>query len=276
MAAIGLTTLALLSLQSLDSTRSQPEPPLPLGQCSDVGREAAHKAMPRCIPRPTLVTVPGPLDPSLLQVTTQDIHLGHLLKVIPSQVVVNRCQGSCHSPGQAQYQKCVPGTITNTSFPVMYERLGNDSIEEVCSTIQLVTHLDCRCGCPEAKCAQHQIFDERTCECRCRDQRARGQCLVQYNKEWDPYSCSCRCRPEEYKECNTGYSYEGEYSCECLPHPPLRAETPLLVTLSVLVILLLIICISFYVMLKRTKEKLLKVSMEGQAEKLFPSHERTI
>ena len=34
---------------------------------------------------------------------------------------------------------------------------------------------------------------------------------------WDPDSCECRCRPEEWKECQTGYTYDGVYSCQCLP-----------------------------------------------------------
>ena len=59
-----------------------------------------------------------------------------------------------------------------------------------------------------------QKFDTKTCQCKCEDLGARGQCLVQYNKVrrimvrrfsvlslqmWDPDSCECRCRPEEIK-----------------------------------------------------------------------------
>ena len=34
---------------------------------------------------------------------------------------------------------------------------------------------------------------------------------------WDKERCSCRCRAEEWKECNTGFSYDGVYTCQCLP-----------------------------------------------------------
>ena len=34
---------------------------------------------------------------------------------------------------------------------------------------------------------------------------------------WDPDLCQCRCRPEEEQVCQTGYTYDGVYTCQCLP-----------------------------------------------------------
>jgi len=253
MAALGLTTYALLTLYSFPTSSSPPD------QCSEATKAEVWSSLPDCSPRPTLVSIPLPLDP-------------HVLQVIPSQVVVPRCAGTCHTPQQGMYQRCVPGEAQNSSVPVLYERLGPGSgqVEEVCATVVITTHTDCRCGCPPTECKELQVFQERTCECRCRDRGARGQCLVQYNKEWDENTCSCRCRPEEWKECSTGFSYDGVYSCQCLPGPPLVASTPLLVILGVFIIVLIITCIYFYVTLKRTRDKLQKVANENQAEKLFP------
>ena len=51
--------------------------------------------------------------------------------------------------------------------------------------VQVETHDACRCGCEEVSCTDLQIYDKRMCKCRCRDQGAMGQCLVQYNKVRD-------------------------------------------------------------------------------------------
>ena len=87
---------------------------------------------------------------------------------------------------------------------------------------------------------------------------------------WDPDRCQCQCRPEEWKECSTGFSYDGVYSCQCLPGPPISAATPLMVTLGVLVVVLLGTSASFYLMFKRTKQKLLDLNKGLQADRLFP------
>jgi hypothetical protein len=64
MAALGLTTFALLALHS-------PAPSLSSGpseECSPEARAAVWAALPECRPRPTLVPVPLPADPTVLQV----------------------------------------------------------------------------------------------------------------------------------------------------------------------------------------------------------------
>ena len=68
-------------------------------------------------------------------------------------------------------------------MPVLYEKLVSGSgVEEVCATVTVSAHLNCRfvfklamclkinlsssCGCPSPECGPNQIFEERTCECR--------------------------------------------------------------------------------------------------------------
>merc|ERR1712037_300460 len=189
---------------------------------------------PECRPRPTLITLPLPRDPSILQ-------------VIPSQVEVEQCAGTCHLPGEAQYQRCVAGHTKNISVPVLYEKLVPGSgVEEICASVTVSAHLNCSCGCPPAQCGPNQIFEERTCE--------------------------CRCRAEEFKECSTGFRYEGVYSCECLPVGTISASTPMIVALGVVVIALILLCIVFFIQFRKMKAHLLKVEAAGQAERLFPSH----
>merc|ERR1719369_2717252 len=97
-----------------------------------------------------------------------------------------------------------------------------------------------------------------------------GQCLVQYNKIWDSERCQCQCRPEEWKECSTGFTYDGVYSCQCLPGPPVSASTPLIVTLGVLVVVLLGTSASFFIMFRKTKQRVFELSRELKADRLFP------
>ena len=110
----------------------------------------------------------------------------HIVQVVPGEVEVARCAGTCHT-GNGLYQRCMAETVTNTSVQVIYEKVvaGEDEVVEVCSWQEVEVHTSCRCGCHQLQCSDLQIFDNRTCECRCSDLGARGQCLVQYNKVRD-------------------------------------------------------------------------------------------
>ena len=60
MTAVGLTTLALLTLDLQHSTGQH---------CSEGEREQIWSSLPQCQPRDTLVALPLPKDPTILQVT---------------------------------------------------------------------------------------------------------------------------------------------------------------------------------------------------------------
>ena len=98
----------------------------------------------------------------------------------------------------------MPESVANTSVQVIYETSvpGEARLEEVCATLSLEVHTSCSCSCQQLECSNKQVraglgirhevmssfqqqFDDRTCECRCSDNGARGQCLVQYNKVSD-------------------------------------------------------------------------------------------
>ena len=68
MAAMALTTYALLVLHSPLPTLSTP---LAVEVCSEEARAQVWSSLPECRPRPPLITLPLPRDPSILQV----IHL---------------------------------------------------------------------------------------------------------------------------------------------------------------------------------------------------------
>ena len=66
MAALALTTYALLALHTPLPTVSTPL--AILEECSEEARAEVWNSLPECRPRPTLVTLPLPRDPSILQV----------------------------------------------------------------------------------------------------------------------------------------------------------------------------------------------------------------
>ena len=147
-----------------------------------------------------------------------------------------RCAGTCHT-SEGVYQRCMADSVATTQVQVMMEQVvpGEQArVREVCGWQEVQVHTSCRCGCEELQCGPLQQFNNRTCECRCTDIGARGQCLVQYNKVtaqhhpehcqhhhcdqvWDADQCKCMCSPEVYQECNTGFTYDGVYTCQCLP-----------------------------------------------------------
>ena len=65
MAAMALTTYALLVLHSPLPTLSTP---LAVEVCSEEARAQVWSSLPECRPRPTLIKLPLPRDPSILQV----------------------------------------------------------------------------------------------------------------------------------------------------------------------------------------------------------------
>ena len=166
MTVTSLTTLALLL--------SQPHLWSAYDQCSDQTMSEIWAALPECDPRETLVPVIPPADPNILG-------------MIPSQVLVARCLGTCHLQGSSRYHRCVPSNVYNTTVKVLLEKivLEEDSapgVVEVCSEIVVEAHSSCLCGCEEVNCTAVQVYDHRTCSCRSRNHAARGQCLVQHNK----------------------------------------------------------------------------------------------
>ncbi|XP_023349799.1 uncharacterized protein LOC111718439 isoform X2 [Eurytemora carolleeae] len=220
--------------------------------CTDTEKEKVWNSLPECTPRNILVRVPFPPDPDTIQ-------------FIPSLVEVPRCAGTCHQEGQL-YHRCAANETSQREIPVIIERVSGQTTEEICTTVKVEIHLSCNCGCRKETCHGNQEFNEKSCSCRCKDAGAMGQCLVQYNKIWDGERCLCRCRPEEWKECNTGFSYDGVYTCQCLPGPPLSASSGIVVTLSVLVVVLLVGVSLMYRKSRNHVSQLIRSNLDKEAE----------
>jgi len=268
MAVIGLTTLTLLLtnpslLNTMSSSSSSSSSSSQMSStphtCTDSDKSLIFSQLPACNPRNITIKIPIPSDPHL-----------NIINVVPREIEVPRCVGTCYNQ-DGNYKRCISTARVNTSIPVMYEVTvqGKASLQEMCASQEIEVHTACSCGCESRQCSSLQLFDERICDCRCADQGARGQCLVQYNKVWDPDLCSCKCRPEEHKECSTGYNYDGVYSCQCLP-ASLSAATSIMVITGAMAVVFFSLSIFFYVKLKKARKEVNELKISNEGERLFP------
>ena len=76
------------------------------------------------------------------------------LQVVPNQVEVERCGGSCPRDSQHSYERCSvlerDVTRVEVAFQVLREGGG---LEEQCSQVSVETHTACRCGCQQLNCS---------------------------------------------------------------------------------------------------------------------------
>ena len=164
---------------------------------------SAVKSRAQCSPRKTVVKLPIPGDEKIS-------------KVMPTEVIVNRCKGSCHNP----HHSCFPTNITSLSIPVLLSYCGNDKTtgicEKKCSQVEVVKHNACSCGCEKTKnsCRYDQKFNNETCQCECLKDIS-WKCF-QEMKQWDPHYCSCRCHLHHFSPCAPNYAYDFHGECKCL------------------------------------------------------------
>ena len=109
MAIAGLILLCLSLINqfsqfpTLANTTNQIQ--YPKNQCTNEDIfDNFEQNFPKCVPRPTLVSVPRAFD-------------FEIKEIIPSKVEVKRCDGVCHDNGNSHH-KCIPTSTTNTTFNV--------------------------------------------------------------------------------------------------------------------------------------------------------------
>lgn len=159
-----------------------------------------------CRPRKTIV--PVEVDEVGLQV------------VAPSHVEVMRCSGSC----PLAHFSCLPekASIEQVEVSVVLSpaSLVKGPTAAVCDTLQVEVHTSCQCGCPisPADCPGQgsHYFLPYECRCACRQEEGRGSCLAR-GWYWDPASCDCMCPGRPYPGCPSGYVYDYQSSCSCVP-----------------------------------------------------------
>ena len=87
-----------------------------------------------------------------------------------------------------------------------------------CGIVVVEEDVSCSCGCPvkESDCSIEQYFDRSSCQCLCRDQSGRNECISR-GMQWDPLLCMCICPPSRRTLCSTGYPYAFIDPCQCVP-----------------------------------------------------------
>jgi len=130
--------------------------------------------------------------------------------VIPSHVVVPRCQGLCLG---SLGSDCTPKrTKVEEHKIVVYV-----NATPYCTTIQLEHHRGpCRCECSRTSCpSPRQYFQSDSCSCSCLPTLASEKlaCANSTSREWDSSSCSCKCRSSPL-ECAPGLHWDSS-NCRC-------------------------------------------------------------
>ena len=86
---------------------------------------------------------------------------------------------------------------------------------------------------------------------------------------WDDVNCQCRCRPEEERPCGTGFSYDGVFTCSCLPGPPLIASTEVVAVLGVLLLLFFSTTVGLYVLLKKAQGRVSQLRDRPETDRML-------
>lgn len=151
--------------------------------------------------------------------SSQILNHRRAIQFIPSTVVVRRCGGSCPRPSH----RCVPEVRRVRSIPVMavLAHYPHGVHETECGRVEVEEHLACSCDCPvtPADCAAseaNKVFDPHTCKCLCRDGAARASCFAR-GMSWNEAGCRCSCPESTWRLCSTGYVFDFQNSCSCVP-----------------------------------------------------------
>lgn len=221
---VGMLVMAMVPLTS---------PSAPAGQCSQQQmRNIMGGGGTPCMPRATMVQLQ--VDDPSLQV------------VAPSHVEVMRCGGSCPLAALS----CLPvhQTSVQKEISTVFSRvsLTPGPSPTVCDTVQVEEHTACECKChlgPSSCPSSSHTFLPYECRCVCRQEEGRGACLAR-GWEWDATSCSCLCPGRPYSSCPSGYVFDYQTSCTCIPIHLKGSFTQLEVTLVILAGSCLLIVVS--------------------------------
>ena len=180
-------------------------------------------------------------------ITNRAIH------IIPDVAPVRRCGGTCAS----RSHRCVPLTTHTKRIPVMaiLAHYPHGIHEQQCGYIHVEEHLSCRCGCPirPEECTRQpgvaRRFDASTCRCLCTDTAARSRCISS-GKNWDESNCRCVCPVSLWWFCSTGYVFDYENTCNCIP-TSMTASLGLIAAIIVLITCILGTMVGGFIMYRR-------------------------
>ena len=76
-----------------------------------------------------------------------------LAQVVPDQVEVEQCGGSCPRDNDHSYERCsvLSTEVRRVEVVVQVLREGG-GVEQQCSQVEVESHTACRCGCHQLNC----------------------------------------------------------------------------------------------------------------------------
>ncbi|KAL1506663.1 hypothetical protein ABEB36_005987 [Hypothenemus hampei] len=153
-------------------------------QCSE---HTFNRKEIKCKPRNVIVTV----------VSTE-------AKIYPNKVLVKQCSGYCGGN-----RNCVATLTRDKSVSVT---LMQNNVTK-CGKISVPEDVKCKCRCAIKKkdCNPKQLFDRKTCSCRCASSEEKDRCRTLKNHYWDPSNCTCSCKEGS---CTTGAIWD-KTLCRC-------------------------------------------------------------
>ncbi|XP_040570520.1 uncharacterized protein [Lepeophtheirus salmonis] len=176
---------------------------LPPIDCTSPHERGAMNSKASCRPRPRVIRLPWP----------NSTEVNHM---IPSHVIVDRCDGSCHH----RKQSCLPRKVIKKSFPVMFAHctIHDKTCGKICSQVQVDEHLECGCECKIKRhhCNAKQVYRKELCSCQCKD-LSEVQACYNSGRVWDPSKCMCRCPLSTLVQCSSKYVFDFTNSCKCIP-----------------------------------------------------------
>ena len=193
--------------------------------------------------------------------------------VSPSHVTVLRCSGGCHT----DHQSCVALKKKRRKVAVMLgkcQQVNGGRCGKECTSVEIEDEVECGCGCrrQSEECSVYQEWKSETCECECKDRKAKRDCLdLGQNKVWNTVKCECVCSQDI--KCSHGMLNRA--TCQCEDRKPKslyssfatkrveRSDTNIIeweyiviIILSCLLSIFLIISISLLCMIKSLKAAL--------------------
>ena len=170
-ATMFLLNLAYLGHRSIEAVEYVSE-----GRCSPIQQRQILHNVTGCSTRDTLIDLKEHMP-----------NTTNVFQVIPDFATVQRCGGSCD-----QYNhRCIPTETSTKRLDVMVilSQLPRTQTETQCGFVEVEEHLGCKCDCPiqAHHCRADQYYEESSCQCLCRDQGRRTQCIMQ-GMQWGKLS----------------------------------------------------------------------------------------
>ena len=154
-------------------------------------------------------------------------------RFIPYMIKVPRCRGTFKGY-KPSIKKCIPSSSVNVSYQATDSFTGRQEV------ISVIKHLKCAGECVQSKasCNKFQIWNPRSCLCRCKygdkpPQNAcpypkvwkNGQCncgcpmistKCPARKEWDEDVCGCTCKKVHLNRCASKSRIVNQENCKCM------------------------------------------------------------